>query len=151
MAQRFFTIYPEIKSGQLRQKAAVENDGYAELTIDGRRLYYPATMRGFNQALNFPMQGTGGALCNRALLELEPQLDWQGGCQVRVQVHDELLVQAPYARASEVAEKLTAAMSRPAQIGASFAGIPAAADPGLSWGDCKAWNIFCNEHPSLLA
>lgn len=151
MAERFFKLYPEIKQGQMRQKAAVESKGYAELSIDGRRLYYPATMRGFNQALNFPMQGSGAALCNRAVLELDPKLDWEGGCQIRAQVHDELLVQAPYDKAQSVAQALTEAMSRPAQIGATLAGIPAAADPGLNWGACMSWDSFCTAHPNLIA
>lgn len=151
MAERFFQIYPEILEGQMRQKAAVDNRGYAELSIDGRRLYYPPTMRGYNQALNFPMQGTGGALCNRALLEIDPQLDWNAGCQVRAQVHDELVIQAPYERASEVAALVSKAMARPAQIGTTFAGIPAEADPGLDWGSCKKWSKFALAHPNLLA
>ena len=150
LAENFFATYPEIKEGQLACKEQVDALGYAELSIDGRRLYYPATMRGYNQRLNFPMQGTGGALCNRALLEIDPQLDWGAGCQVRVQCHDELLVQAPYKYAAEVKNMLEIAMSRKAQIGACYAGIPAAADPGFNWGDCKSWETFCAEHPSLL-
>ena len=150
LARNFFDTYPEIKNGQLTVMEAIENLGYAELSIDGRRLYYPATPRGFNQALNFPMQGTGGALCNRALLELEPTLVWEMGEQVRAQVHDELVVQAPCDTAHLVAERLEKAMSAPAQIGNTFAGIPAAADPGFNWGTCMGWQDFCALHPHWI-
>jgi DNA polymerase I-like protein with 3'-5' exonuclease and polymerase domains len=150
LAERFFSVYPEIKRGQLSVKDGVDARGYAELSIDGRRLFYPASMRGYNQALNFPMQGTGGALCNRALLELEPQLNWSAGEQVRFQVHDELVVQAPYSTAEKIARMIEAAMGKPAQIGASYVGIPAAADPGLSWKATRPWEMFCIEYPNLI-
>lgn len=150
IVKRFFELYPEIRKNQLAVRERVEQHGYAELSIDGRRLYYPPTMRGFNQALNFPMQGTGGALCDRAVLDISRQLRWDEGEAIRAQVHDEIVAQAPFARARAVADIIEAAMSRPAQIGATYAGIPAAADPGLDWGHCMSYDKFRETYPHLL-
>ena len=141
-AERFFELHPEIKRGQSSVRKRVDALGYNELTIDGRRLYYPATMRGYNQALNFPMQGTGGALTNRALIELDKTLDWDGGEQVRAQVHDELVVQAPLTSYLEVAERMKTCMERPAQLGAVYAGIPVSCSVGYSWGAGTAVTDF---------
>ena len=150
LAKRFFELYPEIKRGQLKTRETIDRYGYRDLPINGRRLYYPPTMRGYNQALNFPMQATGAALLDRAVVELDAQLDWERGEQIRAQVHDELVVQAPYETAHLVAEKIERAMARPATIGVVTAGIPAAADPGLDWRSCMEWGKFCAERPGLL-
>jgi DNA polymerase-1 len=136
-AERFFELHPEIKRGQSQVRDALAERGYVTLSLDGRRLYYPDTPRGRNQALNFPMQGTGGALVNRALLELDRRLDWNGQ-EIRAQVHDELVVQAPRESALEVKGWIEECMAMPAQIGETFAGIPATGDMGLDWGNCSA-------------
>lgn len=136
-AERFFELHPEIKRGQTKVREALAERGYVELSLDGRRLYYPDTPRGRNQALNFPMQGTGGALVNRALLELDRRIDWNGQ-EVRAQVHDELVVQAPYDSALEVKSWIEECMAAPAQIGETYAGIPATGDLGLDWGNCSS-------------
>lgn len=150
LAERFFTLYPEIREGQTGVRKEVEVTGARVLPIDGRRLYYPSTMRGFNQALNFGMQGTGGVLADRAVIALDGCLDWESGEQIRAQVHDELVVQAPYESADRVAASLETAMSQQATFGAVTASIPAAADPGLDWGNCIAYNDFCEAHPGLI-
>jgi len=148
-AERFFELHPEIKNGQAAVRDAIQASGHATLSIDGRRLYYPASPRGYNQALNFPMQGTGGALANRALIELDKHLNWNGE-EVRAQVHDELVVQAPYASMERVKALLEECMGAPAQIGETYAGIPAIADPGFNWGSTKAWDKFIAENPWTL-
>lgn len=135
-AERFFELHPEIKRGQSQVRDALAERGYVTLSLDGRRLYYPDTPRGRNQALNFPMQGTGGALVNRALLELDRRIDWNGQ-EIRAQVHDELVVQAPYESAMQVKEWIEECMAMPAQIGETYAGIPATGDIGYDWASCS--------------
>lgn len=134
LSTRYFRAFPEIKEGMARTQKQIERKGYAQLSIDGRRLYYPDTMRGWNQGLNFPMQGTGGAICDRAVLELDGQLDWNNGAQIRAQVHDEIVMQCREDEVEKYAPLLEQAMSRPAQIGETFTGIPAAAEVGHNWG-----------------
>lgn len=141
LAQRFFDLHPEIKNGQSAVRDRIRDLGYAELSIDGRRLYYPDTPRGHNQALNFPMQGTGGALVNRALIELDKKLSWKGQ-EARAQIHDELVIQSPVRDREEVAAWLEEAMGQKAQIGETYAGIPAAADVGYNWKDTVVMDDF---------
>lgn len=149
-AERFFELHPEIKNGQAAVRDAIDAKGHTTLSLDGRRLYYPASPRGYNQALNFPMQGTGGALANRALIELDKHLNWNGE-EVRAQVHDELVVQAPYASMERIKALLEECMGAPAQIGETYAGIPAIADPGFNWGSTQKWEKFLAANESTLA
>ena len=134
LAARFFELHPEIKNGQSAVRNRIREKGYAELSIDGRRLYYPDTPRGHNQALNFPMQGTGGALVNHALIDLDKRLNWRGQ-EARAQIHDELVIQSPVRDMKDVAAWIEEAMGAKAQIGETFTGIPAAADVGYNWKD----------------
>ena len=143
-ALRFFSLHPEIRNGQIRLSEKLASNGFVELDLDGRRLYYPNNSRGRNQGRNFPFQGTGGALANRAIIELDPKLDWIQQ-QIRAQNHDELVVQAPYHSMWEVKGWIEEAMQRPAQIGETYAGIPASADPGLDWGSNRDARDFCLE------
>lgn len=148
-AARFFELHPEIKKGQSRVRESIEQAGFARLAIDGRCLYYPSSPRGFNQALNFHMQATGASLVNRALIDLDKRLDWTGQ-EVRAQVHDELVVQAPYESMEEVKAWIEETMGAPAQIGDTLAGVPATADPGLDWGNTMAYNKFREAHPWIF-
>ena len=143
-AERFFQLHPEIKAGQSSVRRRVDELGFNELTIDGRRLYYPSTMRGYNQALNFSMQGTGSALVNRALIELDKHINWQGQ-EVRAQVHDELVVQAPESEVAQMCELVERCMGAPAQIGRVFTGIPAAADVGPNWHELCPLDQYLSE------
>jgi DNA polymerase-1 len=132
-AARFFELHPEIKSGQQRIRQEIEKAGYTTNAVDGRRLYYPANTRGFNQALNFHMQSSGAVLINRALLALAPKLDWKLQA-VRAQVHDELVLHCPLQDLDRVADLVEECMGQPAQLGETVAGVPAEADPGFDWG-----------------
>lgn len=145
-AARFFELHPEIKDGQSRIRQSIEQLGLARLAIDGRCLYYPSTPRGFNQALNFHMQATGASLVNRATIALDRKLNWIGGEHIRAQVHDELVVQAPFKSMARVKEWLEEEMGAPAQIGDTLAGVPAIADPGLDWGNTMSYDKFLQEH-----
>ena len=133
-AARFFELHPEIKDGQTRIRAQIERDGFTTNSIDGRRLYYPSSPRGQNQALNFHMQSTGAALINRALLAIAPRLDWRGQA-IRAQVHDELVVHCPLKDLDKIADMVEECMGAEAQLGETVAGVPAEADPGFDWGN----------------
>lgn len=141
LAERFFELHPEIKEGQRAVRDRIREEGFTTLSIDGRRLYYPDTPRGHNQALNFPMQGTGGALVNRALIELDKRLSWQGQ-EVRAQIHDELVVQCPTPDRNEVAAWIEESMGAKAQIGSVYTGVPASAEVGYNWKDTVPLSKF---------
>jgi hypothetical protein len=134
IADRFFALYPEIKAGQLSAQAQIASEGYRELPINGRRLYYPDTMRGWNQGINFTFQGTGAELINRAIIELAPKMDWRvGGNYVLGQIHDELVLNVREEDWYKVYEWTTLAMSREAEFGAYKTGIPSKGVAGKCW------------------
>lgn len=133
-ANRFFELHPEIKAGQAAVRRLVEDHGYQEVAISGRRLYYPATMRGFNQALNLTMQSTGAELVNRATLTVASQLDW-GANYIQSQVHDELVIHATEKDWPAIKTLVESAMSEPANFGGTVASIPAEGKCGRSWGE----------------
>ncbi len=134
LADRFFQLYPEIKQSQLNVKQQIAENGFRELVINGRRLYYPDSMRGWNQGINFTFQGTGAELINRAVLSIAPKLDWRvGGSYVLAQVHDELVLNVPQDRIEEVRSIVEAAMSAPADFGGYKTGIPSKGTFGPCW------------------
>lgn len=132
---RFFLLHPEIRGWQGNTAQALANLGRIELRMNGSFLYLPDSPRGRNQALNFQMQSQGGALINRALINIDKGMDWKpNGSAILAMVHDEVDAQAPLWDVGRVRDLIAEEMSAPAQIGETFAGIPAEADPGLHWG-----------------
>jgi DNA polymerase I-like protein with 3'-5' exonuclease and polymerase domains len=134
LAERFFALHPEIKSGQLAVRALIDQEGYQELAISGRRVYYPASMRGYNQALNFTMQGTGAELINRAMIAAAPMLNWVlGGSYFLGQIHDELVLNVPAERADEFGNIVASAMAAPFELCGRTCRIPAKFAVGDTW------------------
>lgn len=140
---RFFELHPEIKQWQFATRRSLEELGYVQLRATGTLLYLPNTARGRNQALNFQMQSGGGALINRAIIEIDKGCSWQpNGSAILLNVHDELDVQAPFHDMQRVKDLVESNMGASMQIGETFTGIPAAWDPGWNWGDTIAYKDF---------
>ncbi len=137
LVERFFKLHPEIRRWQSNTAQALEELGRITLRSTGAFLYLPSTSRGKNQALNFQMQSGGAVLINKATINIDKGVSWAaGGSAILAQVHDELDLQAPLWDVSRVKELIESEMGAPAQIGESWAGIPAEADIGLNWGSC---------------
>ncbi len=89
--------------------------GYAQ-TMAGRRRYIPGLssgnkterMAGERVALNSTIQGSAADLIKRAMLRAEAALP--PDCRLVLQIHDELLVEAPEASAQAAADALAEAM-----------------------------------------
>lgn len=136
LAERFFEMYPEIKDAQLDVQHMIDKLGYRELATNGRRLHYPKTTRGYNQAINFTFQGTGAELINRAICALDKSgcLSWNvGGNYVLGQIHDELVLNVREEDWYKIYSKVTTAMEQRAQLGATIAGIPAKGISDKCW------------------
>ncbi len=120
--ERYFETYPGIRGYIDRTLASGREKGYVE-TLYGRRRYVPelnSTNRNVREAgerlaYNMPIQGTAADIIKIAMIELdEPLLAL--GARMLLQVHDELLVEAPLERADEVAELVKATMMGAAQL-----------------------------------
>lgn len=129
----FFKTQPEILAWQDRTQRQIEDCGYIEAPVLLRRLYLQKNTRGYNMGNNFQMQTTGGDLINRAIIDLYPLLNWESGEQIRAQVHDELVLQAPQDKALEVANKIEECMGAPIQFGEVTARFPAETSIGYDW------------------
>ncbi|MEM6904154.1 MAG: DNA polymerase, partial [Pseudomonadota bacterium] len=101
------------------QKAFAREHGYVE-TLFGRRCYIngiqdknPA-MRGFaeRQAINAPLQGTAADIIKRAMIALPPALAEAGlETKMLLQVHDELIFEAPEAEGDKAIDVIKEVMS----------------------------------------
>ena len=133
-------------AGKKDMEAVVEQakeQGYVE-TMFGRRRYLPElassnfNMRAFGErvARNMPIQGTAADIIKIAMIRVEDRLRKEGmKSRLILQVHDELIVEAPEDEAEKAAAVLTEEMRSAAQLS-----VPLIADAGIgkSWFDAKA-------------
>lgn len=135
MRAAYFKHHPEFPRWQEKSKKAVDELGYIDTPLMGRRLYLPASMRGYNQSLNSQCQITGGDLANSSILTLRKTMRWDEGEQIRAQVHDCFVVQTKPEWAEETAAKLVEAMTQPVEIYGLTAKFVAEPAWGLDWGN----------------
>jgi DNA polymerase I len=102
--KKYFERFPGIKDYMDATKAFAREHGYVE-TIFGRRSHYPEirssnpSMRAFNEraAINAPIQGSAADIIRRAMVKMEAVLkdaDLEA-TRMLLQVHDELIFEAP--------------------------------------------------------
>jgi DNA polymerase-1 len=113
---RFFARHPKVKTYLARTVAEGRERGFVT-TLLGRRRYLPElrsgnpNLRGFGErmATNAPIQGTAADLVKIAMVRMAQQLRAHGlASRMLLQVHDELLFEAP---AAEV-DRLTTVATR---------------------------------------
>lgn len=102
--KKYFERFPGIRDYMEATKAAARENGYVE-TIFGRRVNYPEirasnpSIRAFNEraAINAPIQGSAADIIRRAMTRIEDALQSAGLTQTQMllQVHDELIFEAP--------------------------------------------------------
>jgi len=102
--KRYFERFPGIRDYMESTKAFCREHGYVE-TIFGRRAHYPEirasnpSIRAFNEraAINAPIQGSAADIIRRAMVRIEDALAEAGLSEIQMllQVHDELLFEAP--------------------------------------------------------
>jgi DNA polymerase-1 len=108
--KKYFERFPGIRDYMEATKAFCREHGYVE-TIFGRRAHYPEIrssnpqVRAFNEraAINAPIQGSAADVIRRAMIRMEDALDKAKLDDVRMllQVHDELVFEAPEALADK--------------------------------------------------
>ncbi len=107
---QYFAAFPNVKRYMERSVAEARGRGYTE-TLLGRRRYLPeldsANFRvrqaAERQAMNAGIQGLAADIFKVALVRLDAALDERGlSSRIVLQVHDEILVEAPSAERDEV-------------------------------------------------
>ena len=119
----YFERFPGIRDYMDRIKAAVKRDGYVS-TIFGRRIHIPAihsksgAERQFGEraAINAPIQGAAADIIRRAMMRMPAALK-EAGLETRMllQVHDELVFEAPEAEVERVLPLIRQVMEKAAE------------------------------------
>lgn len=139
---RYFARYPAVKQFMEDMKAQGRAMGYAK-TLFGRRRLLPelkspnAVVRAFGDrvAMNMPVQGTAADIIKFAMVRVRETLNRDyPDARLILQVHDELLIEAPEALAETLSRVLKDAMERVAVLS-----VPLVAEVkyGKSWYETK--------------
>jgi DNA polymerase-1 len=105
--KKYFERFPGIRDYMESAKKQARDFGYVT-TIFGRRVHYPnikasnPSLRAFNEraSINAPLQGSGADVIRRAMIRIPPALAKAGlSARMLLQVHDELVFEAPEAEA----------------------------------------------------
>ncbi len=140
--ERYKERYPGISEFMDAQVRAGYELGYVK-TLMGRRRYLPQlkssnyNLRSFGEraAMNSPIQGTAADIIKLAMVKVSAALKAAGlRARLILQVHDEIIIEAPVSEAVQVADIMRAQMS-----GAVRLDVPLDVDisQGHSWMDCK--------------
>jgi len=116
--EAYFERYPGIKDYMERLKAECRKSGMVE-TLFGRRIHLPGIndknhmTRNYaeRQAINAPVQGTAADIIKRAMIRVPQALQQKKlKAEMLLQVHDELLFEAPVAEVDGVIEIVSQVM-----------------------------------------
>ncbi|MGB8364265.1 MAG: DNA polymerase I [Rhizomicrobium sp.] len=118
--KKYFQRFPGIRDYMERTKAFAREHGYVE-TLFGRRIHIreiKATNQGLRggaerAAINAPIQGTAADIIRRAMIRLPDALAKGGlAAQMLLQVHDELIFEAPEKEAQATCATARAVMEK---------------------------------------
>jgi DNA polymerase-1 len=130
---RYFARYPGVAAYMQRTREIAREQGYVE-TVFGRRLWLPdinaaggpRRAGAERAAINAPMQGTAADLIKLAMIAVQQWLDRERlATRLILQVHDELVLEAPDGEVDRVRRELPELMSGVAQLA-----VPLVADVG---------------------
>ncbi len=128
----YFKQYPRVREWLDEVVARAKADGYTT-TMLNRRRYLPelngadavARKGAERMALNTPVQGTAADVIKVAMVRLDGALR-KTGARMLLQVHDELVVEAPAAQAKDVAAMMVRVMEQAVEID-----VPLRVDAGI--------------------
>jgi DNA polymerase-1 len=130
--EAYFAQFPGVADFMRSIVVEARNRGYTE-TILGRRRYLPELVSGnFRErqgaermALNAPIQGSAADIIKQAMIVLDGSLEGLGAAML-LQVHDELVIEAPADHQAEVVAMVRAAMEGVVELR-----VPLIADVGV--------------------
>jgi len=116
----YFERFPGIKDYMEAMKAEARRTGYVK-TLFGRKIHYPEintknpSLRGNYEraAINAPIQGSAADIIRRAMIRMAAALEEAGlSARMLLQVHDELVFEAPEAEVDKTMEVAQEIMER---------------------------------------
>ncbi len=138
----YFAHYPGVREYMDRVVEQAKEQGYVE-TLFGRRRYLPElsssnrNLRAFGErvARNMPVQGAAADIIKLAMIRVEDRLEKEGlRARLILQVHDELIVEAPEIEAARAAALLKEEMEHAVSLAVP---LLAGANMGFTWYDAK--------------
>ena len=141
--EAYFAQFPDVKAFMTGIVDDARNLGYTE-TLLGRRRYLPELasgnfrerQAGERMALNAPIQGSAADIIKKAMVQLDADLETRGmGTTMLLQVHDELVLEAPTAEIDDAVS-----LTREIMEGVVSLEVPLQVDVGVgaSLADAKA-------------
>jgi DNA polymerase I len=124
MIDRYFAAYPQVREYLDRVIAEAHREGWA-VTLFGRKRHIPElassnfNLRGFGErtAMNHPMQGTAADIIKLAMVEVDRRMRAEGfAARMVLQVHDELVFEAPPAEYPRLAALVVETMGGVAEL-----------------------------------
>jgi len=124
MIDRYFAAYPGVRTYLDATVAAAHRDGWA-VTLYGRKRRIPTllasdhNLRAFGErtAMNHPMQGTAADIMKLAMIEADRRLRAEDlRARMVLQVHDELVFEAPVSELEAVKALAAESMTRAAAL-----------------------------------
>ena len=140
--ENYFARYPAVKRYMDEQVVIGKTQGYVK-TLMGRRRYLPElsassySMRSFGEraAMNSPIQGTAADIIKIAMVNTRRALKEKGlKTRLILQVHDELIMEAPEEEKDEAMKLLTDCMQSAVRLSVP---LLAEAKSGGNWNECK--------------
>jgi DNA polymerase-1 len=122
--ERYFTRYPGVAAYMQRTRALAREQGYVE-TVFGRRLFLPDIRAASGPrrsgaeraAINAPMQGTAADLIKLAMVSVQNHIDRERlATRLILQVHDELVFEAPDGEVPRMLRELPGLMTSVATL-----------------------------------
>ena len=122
--ESYFETYPKIRQFRAKLIGEAKDKGYAQ-TLFGRHRPLPELhssqrqLREFGErvAVNMPVQGTAADIIKIAMIKVDERLEKEGKqARLILQVHDELVIEAPAAEAADVAKLLKEEMEAAASL-----------------------------------
>ena len=140
--KKYFETYPEVRAFMDNNVLAARKNGYAVTYFGRKRVIREINASNYNlrsfgerAAMNMPLQGTAADIIKIAMINVFDRLKNEGlEAKLVLQVHDELIIDAPIAEKETVEriikEEMEGAVSLPVTLVAEVSS-------GKSWFECK--------------
>ena len=121
---RYFETYPGVKTYMDEIIMEAKQKGYVTTLMNRRRYLPEITSRNFNQrsfaertAMNTPIQGTAADIIKKAMIDLyEKLVEEKLKARILLQVHDELIIEAPKNEIDQLTKIVPAIMENTVQL-----------------------------------
>ena len=140
--EQYFERFPGVRRYLDEQIATARKHGYVE-TLSGRRRYIPEihstnfNMREFGAraATNAPVQGSAADIIKIAMINIQRSIEERGlGTRMLLQVHDELVFEAPEGEIEEARSLVKTLMESAFPLAVP---LEVATGAGQNWYECK--------------